>query len=396
VSSPWRTSAGAALLLVFGGCTAAPPSASLSPSASGSQSAAPASVAPTVTDDPLFQVTVDRLRLRAAASTGAEIVRVLERGEVVRVVSGPVEGDGYQWYEVLGLDSQVGWVATGDGAVVWLTPIPADPPVSELLLRFQRDGDVTPRTQSEENVFPPDLTVTADGQVVLGWNGVVRQLSDAGMAQIQSEVLELPALQVSAEYLLERLPGSPEPPGHGVAFSQFWLGEGPDQVQVGAVGWLAEEEGVYWVASPERLALDQLAGNLMDIEAWLGPDAWSEPIGRRYVSDSYLFWLWPPADAPPSGEDVPDVSGTAWPFDGDIDEFGDLLGERRCGYLDVGQAFEMLRLMREQGIPTYPFGEGPPQLALDRFGSGNFGIDDAWFGFFLTPRGPDGYPSCTD
>lgn len=334
--------------------------------------------------------------MRSAASTSAQILRTLEQGEVVRVVSGPVEADAYQWFEVLDLDSLSGWVAAGEAGTAWLDSVPADPATSELLLRFQRDADVSPRTMSEETVFPPDVTVTADGRVVLGWNGVVRQLSPSGLARIEQEVLTLPALQESADYLLERLPESPEPPGHGVGFSTFWLGDGTEQVVVHAVAWLDDEEGVYWVPSPERKALDELANHLSDIEAWLGPDAWAEPTARRFVSDSYLFRLWPPNDAPPSGVEVPAVDGVVWPFDGPIEQYGDLMGERRCGYLDLGQGFETLRLMRGLGVPTYPFGEGPPQLSLDRYGSGNFATDAGWFDFFLTPRGPDGYPSCTD
>jgi hypothetical protein len=179
--------------------------ASPTPGATASPSAAPSSRPPEPSASPtpdalLLQVSVDGLRMRATASTSADIVRNLDRGEVVRVMSGPVDTEGYAWYEVVDLDSQSGWVAMGDGATPWLEAVPAEPATSELLLRFQRDGDVTPRSMSGIPVFPPDLTLTADGRVVLGWrSNVVRQLSPSGFAQIQRDVLDLPVLQTSAD-----------------------------------------------------------------------------------------------------------------------------------------------------------------------------------------------------
>ncbi len=120
-----------------------------------------------------------------------------------------------------------------------------------------------------------------------------------------------------------------------------------------------EEEALYMVASPERRALDELALHLTDLEAWLGPAAWAEPVAKPYVGSSYLFWLTPAGDTPPPEVDAPSVTGAAWPFDGPIDQFGDPVGEERCGHLDLGQAFETLRLMREHGGPDESFGIMP-------------------------------------
>ncbi len=214
------------------------PSASVSPSASSSVEASPAftpaeSGAPSFAGDALLQVSVDGLRMRTTASTSADIVRTLDRGEVVRVISGPVEADSYAWYEVIDLDSRSGWVATGDGADPWLDTVPADPATSELLLRFQRDCAVTPRGNSTNPVFPPDLTLTADGRVVMG--SFVRQLSPSGLAQFQRDVLDLPVLQASADYRFEHRPGAPEPPGRDACRNQFWLGEGTARVLVTAI-----------------------------------------------------------------------------------------------------------------------------------------------------------------
>lgn len=365
--------------------------ATVEPPASGPS--ATSSLVPYLAEDVLLQVSVEGLRMRATASNGADVVRTLDYGEVVRVMSGPVEADGYAWYEVLDLDSRSGWVAMGGGGEPWLEVVPPDPATSELLLRFERNCDVNPREGNP--VYPPDLTLTADGRVVL-ISGVVRQLSPSGLGQVQRDVLQLPALQTSAEYSLEHRPGAPEAPGHGACLSIFTLGEGTGRVDVTAVNWQGdEEEAAYWVASPERRDLDALAIHLLDVEAWLGPAAWSEPVARRYVSSSYLFWLYPPSATPPDEGDYPSVTGAAWPFAAPIEQFGEPVGQARCGYLDLGQAFETLRLMRQRGVPTYPFGVGAPELSLDGFGSGNLATDAGWFNFWLTPRSPDGYPACT-
>jgi hypothetical protein len=384
------------------------PDASPIPSPPANPSASPSSTTPTPSvsesaDDVLLQVNVDGLRMRAMPNISAEIVRILDRGEVVRVVSGPVDVDEFPWLEVVDLDSRSGWVAMGDTDDPWLEVVPADPTSNALLVRLERDCDVSLRGSVGIPVVPPNVTITADGRVVLGstdltWPGLVRQLSPSGLAQIQRGVLELPELQESAGYVLERLPNSPEPPGHGLCGNRFVLGEGSDRVQVTAVAWLDQEEGVYWVASPERRALDELALHLLDIEAWLGQDAWSEPNSRPYVAGTYQFWLVPQGGLPPPADvDAPSVTGAGWPFDGPIDQFGELVGQDRCGYLDPVQAFEVLRLLREAEVPMSAASVDPPrELSLSAFGAGQFAADTGWFGFWLTPRSPDGYPSCVD
>jgi len=360
------------------------PSAPPQPSASASDAAGAR----------LMQVTVDRLRMRTAASTTADVIRIFDPGEVVRFVSGPVESDGYTWYEVEDLDSRRGWAAMGGGGEPWLEDVPPHPGTSELLLRLERNCDVGIRDVGIP-VVPADLALTADGRVVL-ISGVVRQLSPSGLAQMRRDVLQSPYLQTSATYDLELLPGA-EAPGHGACVSIFTLGEGAARVVVTAVNWQGdEEEASYWVPSPARRALDELTTHLFDIEAWLGAGAWSEPVARRYVSGSYLFWLTREGTTPPPDVDAPSMSGAAWPFDGPIDAFGEPVGQERCGYLDLAQAFETLRLMRARAVPTYPIGvDAPPELRLDGFGSGTFATDAGWFSFWLTPRSPDSYPACT-
>ena len=60
------------------------------------------------------------------------------------------------------------------------------------------------------------------------------------------------------------------------------------------------------------------------------------------------------------------------------------------------EAFETLRLMRQWGVhPLANEVDPAPLLTVDRFGPGNFTTDAGWFSFWLTPRSPDGYPSCS-
>lgn len=374
--------------------------ATTSANPSASEPGPAVSVIPYPAGAQLLQVTVPTLRMRAAATTTADVVRSFDLGEVVRVVSGPVEADGYSWYEVIDLDSHVGWAAMGGGSAPWLDTVPPDPATSTLLLSLERTCEAGIRDIGIP-VVPADVAVMADGRVIL-ITGVVRQLSPAGLAQIQRDVLAMPSLQTSAEYLLEPNPAAPPAPGHGACIHHFRVGEGPNAVVVNAWNWQGDvEETAYWLPAPERHALDDLTMHLFDIEMWLGPPAWSEPA-RRYVSDSYSFWLERSGDAAPP--DTPSLAGAAWPFDGPIEQFGDPVRESavaeavaRCGYLNLGEAFETLRLMRQRGVTAFMYsGENPRELALDGFGSGSFSTDAGFFTFWLTPRSPDRYPACPD
>ena len=390
----------------------ASPSASADPSAlpnSASPAASSPMADPSVSPPPdgvLLQVSVDGLRMRAAAGTGADIVRTLDRSEVVRATSGPLDVEGFAWYEVVDLGSQSGWVAMGREAGQWLEVVPAEAATSDLVLRFERNCDVNLRSMSGIPIWPADLTLTADGRVFF-WRGggslgsndgamAVRQLNPRGVAQFRRDVLAVPALRESASYGLEHRQGAPEAPGHGLCGNSFIVGEGPDAVVVHATNWQGdEEEAAYWVPSPERKALDELALHLEQAEAWLGEAAWSDAVARPRVSGSYMLWLEPPLDIPPEGVDVPTVSGVQWPFDGPIEEFGDPVEQARCGYLEVGQAFETLRLMRERGVFVRPLGADPVRhVGLDGVGNGAFATDAGWFSFWITPRSPDGYPRC--
>jgi hypothetical protein len=360
------------------------PVAEPTPSATADQPSVGQSSAFTVDD--IVQVTVDGLRMRGSADAQAPVVAALENGEVVRVVAGPATAGGYDWYEVIDLDSRRGWVASGDDAGAWLSSVGADPGNGEVLLAFDYWCEMNPP------IHQPALRLMDDGRIVVarhplgedGWR--TWQLSGAGVDQVRRRVLEAPTLQHSGEYDHERRPDAPDPPGHGMCVYRFVRGGGADQVVVSSTMWFGdEEEAAYYVPSPERRELDGLARDLQDLESWLGADAWTEPLPRRYIASTFLL-----ASAAQEGEpwqSLPSSGATDWPFDVTIEQFGeplDDLGRVRCGSLDLGQAFETMRLLRELGV----------EARID--GLWSFGLThrDGWTDFLLSPRSPDGAPNC--
>lgn len=60
----------------------------------------------------LLRALVDGVRVRSGPNTTADIVVTLPRGVAVRVVEGPVQGEGHDWYQVE-LGGLAGWVASG-------------------------------------------------------------------------------------------------------------------------------------------------------------------------------------------------------------------------------------------------------------------------------------------
>ena len=157
-------------ILVFIAACSATPSAS-SPSASASPTSHPSASPPSAVPSPTLapraspnlaqfaagdvaMSSVQDLTVRTEPTTGAEALGVLPLNTHTFVVSGPVNADGYDWYEVIGLDRPgmvecptadrfgctdwIGWVAaTTPEGDRWLEPAdpdcPADAPDIETL-----------------------------------------------------------------------------------------------------------------------------------------------------------------------------------------------------------------------------------------------------------------------
>lgn len=102
------------------------------PTATPTPTPAPPTPTPTPTPTPILELSVggyarveaDTLNVRAAAGLSADRVGVLRRGEVVAVVGGPKEADGYRWWQVRREDGLTGWAAEGTAEVTWLVPVP--------------------------------------------------------------------------------------------------------------------------------------------------------------------------------------------------------------------------------------------------------------------------------
>ena len=105
----------------------------------------PSSAAPGATLAPggFAQVTVDAVNVRSGAGTGFSAVDQLAIGSVVSVLAGPINADGYDWYQVQFAFSEwpsadyprLGWVAAGAGATAYMTPAKA-PNVTTLTIGY--------------------------------------------------------------------------------------------------------------------------------------------------------------------------------------------------------------------------------------------------------------------
>jgi hypothetical protein len=356
---------------------ASDPTTSISPSAT--QTTTPSGSPPTTADHEMMQVVSDALRLRATAGTDADLVGTLARGSTVRVESGPNESDGYSWLEVVDLADRQGWAAVGDGADLWLAPIP-DLTSGTPILTLEFGCDVVPP------INPPATTVLEDGWVLTtervaegGW--IVRRLTASGLNELRVDVLGSPYLQSSATYQPLPLPGV-EPPGHGACLYTFTIATDGEPIVVASVNWFGdEEETQFYELSPERKAVDGIARNLIAIDDILPDDAWEGP-SLPYVAPEYLLAIGDGTGPPPEG--APAIQPAALGL-GDLDAFGDPHGQGRCGMLTRAQAFEVARVLNATGAAS---------VRLDHVTYQSFTIANGWVNARVAPRFPGGDPDC--
>jgi len=62
------------------------------------------------------------LNMRQTPGTGGAIVTYVSGGQVVDVIAGPTDADGYTWWQVDDRGGNQGWLAAGDGEDEWLSP----------------------------------------------------------------------------------------------------------------------------------------------------------------------------------------------------------------------------------------------------------------------------------
>jgi hypothetical protein len=392
------------LVVLVAACSGDPVSSSVAPAPSVAGSTSLASTTPSADDSPaasepnfdpdivgpgdVVQVVADGLQLRSAAGTGSDVVGGLERGAVARVESGPVESDGFSWYEVLDLESNRGWVAAGDAEDAWLAAR-TDQPDGGLVVRYEVFGHVSP------TVSMPLVTVMDDRRVVMGdgstgWS--LWHLTDAGFDRLTEEVLESPYLQESAEYQPVLQAGVTEGPPHGTGIHVFTIGTEAEPIVVRSVQWFGEaEEAAFYVPSPQRRALEGVAAGLSTLGGSLGEDAWvTDPL--TYVADRYMVWVGRGSGEAPPG--TPQVDAGAVLGSTSLGNIDDLAEPLVCSDITLAEAFELARLMRGTDSPLMRGTDSP--LNLDRFSSATFASDDAWFSVSLSPHTPDGFAGCDD
>ena len=246
----------------------------------------------------------------------------------------------------------------------------------------------------------PNFTLMANGTVI--WRPippptetgslVTRSLTPVGVAELRDRIFGSGLFEGSARHELERRPGTPEPPGHGVCVHTFTAGSADNAVVVDSVGWLGEkEESAYYQPAPQRQQLDELARALRDPESLVPEDAWVGPRSS-YVGADYQLVLEPTRDAP--SFNTTDISEIPLRHDGPLDEFGVEGGDSgppitRCGVITREEATAIVEALTANG-----FGE----VGLDRatVGSLDWGDGNGIVDLFLMPRMPDGYPECAD
>lgn len=138
---------------------------SAAPAASGASSATPM---PSAAVDPMLAgrtvvATADRIALRSTPTAGSALVRRLNAGQAMSIVSGPVDAEDMRWYEVrIGPGATTGWVASGpDGD--WL--------------RLVDDGLVAVRCEGCPG--GPIVTMSVDGTLVSDLGGTAEYSSFA-------------------------------------------------------------------------------------------------------------------------------------------------------------------------------------------------------------------------
>jgi hypothetical protein len=242
----------------------------------------------------------------------------------------------------------------------------------------------------------PDATVLEDGRVIWADGAghfLVRQLTPLSLGQFRAQVESTGLFGESAQYNLERRPGTPEPPGHGLCVWSFVWNDGVEEIRVDSVGWLGdEEESTYYQPAPERKTLDELATQLSDPTTWYGDDGWVQPDAVVYEPEEYLVLasVGPPQMATLGAPDLDDVT---WPFEELPDEFGFAYGggqpPSRCGIADAASIETLAAELSASDLEQFDL----PAL----IGAGvslPWAARDAAVDISFWPMLPDGRPVC--
>ena len=279
------------------------------------------------------------------------------------------------------------------------SPSPSPTPVSgelptgpaDALMSFTATCDVVPP------VNVPATTVLTDGRAI--WRSddgslQVRQLTPESLGDFTEQVISTGLFEASASYDLERRPDTPDPPGHGLCHWGFVWNDGGEDVEVGSVMWLGdEEEAMYYEPSPERETLHALAEQLMDPPTWYEEDGWVQPEAVSYEPETYLVVA--SVTVPQlATQGAPDFDEITWPFDVPPDEFGVEYGvggdpPSRCDTASAEEVEALAAELADAGLEQF---EAPP---LSGAGAAlPWEARDAAVDLAFWVSLPDGRPSC--
>lgn len=99
------------------------------------------------------------LNFRDQPNTNANLLGQLGTGQVVSVTEGPVEADGFIWWQLDDDQGNIGWAAQGDGETEWLSPQIGEPqPVNRaprvgerVVVTMPNGGQLSVRSQPGTN-----------------------------------------------------------------------------------------------------------------------------------------------------------------------------------------------------------------------------------------------------
>ena len=231
--------------------------------------------------------------------------------------------------------------ATASPTVVVPTDTPVSPteaslpPAAGLVLHLT--------TASDLGAHGPGTTILDDRRIIWGDNRsrpIESRLGRKAFADILAAIEAVDALDRDGRFFPELRPGK-QPPGHGLEFHVYDLVRDGKTIRVSAADPASfQDKEDIWVIPPEMHELTDLAHRLVDPLAWLGPDAFTEPV-RPYQATAFLveIHLYPTG----GGGSIPDVDDVRWPFGEPIERVGvpyEAGGdpEARCLFIDAATA----------------------------------------------------------
>jgi hypothetical protein len=229
------------------------------------------------------------------------------------------------------------------------SPSPSDDAAASLVLRLM-DGGIAGQVHL--------VTILDDGRVITsdptGANPPMeRRLTAAGIQLIRDELDATGLTDTSADYYPVPNPGV-EPPPYGGAAPSLEVGQpGGGTVRI---NWLlfGDTEQDYFQPQPEAEALGALAARLQVLDEWLPASAWADANAKPYEPTTYRIlihrqqWGGNPDDLPVESATV------AWPLDGGIDGFGDVMtpppDELRCGVINAEEGTAVIEALEAAGV----------------------------------------------